>query len=159
MLFHGSKVEGIKVLEPRPHGAVHGESVVFATKDRRFALAMIYGTGEQLAFDYEINKETGETKVYLDEIKKGALRLLEQPGYLYTIPEKGFVSDPRLIPEELISREPVHINSVEFFPNILDQLKKEDLTVVPYEQVPKSIASREKSDNFNEYDENRFRKM
>lgn len=159
MLFHGSRIKDIKVLEPKPHGAVNGESVVFATKDRRFALAMIYGTGEQLAFDYEINRETGNTKVYLDEIDKGALQLLEQPGYLYTVAGEDFSSDSRLIPEELISREHVKVIDVEYFPNVLEQLKKEDLIIVPYDQVPASMESREKDDDLSEYSEERFKKM
>lgn len=159
MLFHGSKIGDIKILEPKPHGAVNGESVVFATKDRRFALAMIHGTGDQLAFDYEINKETGNTKVYLDETEVGALKLLEQPGYLYTVSEQGFTNDLRLIPEELISRESVTVIDVEYFPNILDQLKREELTIVSYDQVPQSMESREKDNDLSEYDENRFKKM
>lgn len=159
MLFHGSKIGDIKILEPKPHGAVDGESVVFATKDRIFALAMIYGTGEQLAFDYEINRKNGKTQVYLDEIEEGALKLLERPGYLYTIDSKHFIHDPRLISEELISRKPVQVIKVEYFPNILEELKKEDLTIVPYDQVPESMSSREKGDNFIKYDENRFKKI
>lgn len=158
-LFHGSKTGNIKVLEPKPHGAVNGESVVFATKDKRFALAMIYGTGNQLAFDYEVNQETGDTKVYLDEIEKDALKLLEQPGYLYTVPEQTFVNDSRLIPEELVSKEPVAVINIEYVPNILQQLKREDLIIVPYEQVPTSMASRDRGKDFNEYDEDRFKKM
>lgn len=158
-LFHGSKIENVKVLEPKPHGAVGGEAVVFATKDRRFALAMIYGTGDQLAFDYEINKGTGTTKVYLNEIKEGALNLLKQPGYLYLVSEQDFVSDSRLIPEELIAKDPVKVINVEYFPDILEQLKKEDLTIVPYEQVPMSMKSRGQDDNFSESGENRFKRM
>jgi hypothetical protein len=158
-LFHGSKTGSIMILEPRPHGAINGESAVFATKDKHFALAMIYGSGEQLAFDYEINNKTNTTKVYLDELEKDALKLLEKPGYLYEVPEKGFVSDSRLIPEEMISKEPVEVIHCEYFPNILEELKKEDLIIVPYDEVPQSMASREKDDDFKEYDKDRFKKL
>ena len=61
--------------------------------------------------------------------------------------------------EELISKKSVAIISTEYFPNILEQLKKEDLAIVPYDQVPASMGSRDKADDFSEYRENCFKRM
>ena len=152
MLYHGSKINGLHQLEPRAHGAVDGEKVVFATPDRFFALSMIHGTGNQLALDYT------DDGVFLDEIESDALQLLNQSGYLYTLKDSGFIQDNRLIPQEVISYKPTDIVHKEYIPNILEALADEGITLVPYDEVPTSMKSR-KTKTSVEYHDQRFKSL
>ena len=124
-LHHGSKVAGLNVLTPFPSDILSGRSVVFATSDIRFALAMIYGTDKEFAIGYFINQETDEREMYLQELEPNALDLLDVSGVLYECVREGFVLDPALTDVEFISREPVYITKETYIPNILTELKKD----------------------------------
>ncbi len=142
MLYHGSKTAGIEVVKPFPHNGVDGESVVFATSDSRFALAMIHGTGNQLAVGYFTDRESRKEEMYIDELVPGAFMLLEEPGILYTLEDTGFVSDPRLGHRELISKCETPVISESPHSNILTELKKHDIRFVSYENVPIEMEKR-----------------
>lgn len=135
MLYHGSKKSGIKTLKPFPHNGVDGESVVFATPDIRFAMAMIHGTGDELAVGYFVDQETHKEEMYIDELTPNALQILSAPGILYTLDDAGFVADPRLSHLELISKMEVPVVSEKYVDNILDELKKFNINFVQYDQV------------------------
>lgn len=144
MLYHGSKKSGIKTLKPFPHNGVDGESVVFATSDICFAMAMIHGTGDELAVGYFVDQETHKEEMYIDELTPNALQILSAPGILYTLDDKGFVPDTRLSHLELISKAEVPVTSEKYVYNILEELKKFDINFVPYDQVLDEMKKRGK---------------
>lgn len=141
-LYHGSKTPNIKILKPQPNNAVDGESVIFATNDPLFAMAMTFGTGKELAVGYFINKKTNSKNMYIDELKKGSLRLLENVGYLYEVEGTKFTTDKRLMPEELVSHSEVKVLRESRIPNILNYLKINNVEIVRYENVPKEMKAR-----------------
>lgn len=143
-LYHGSKTAGIESLKPFPHNGVDGESVVFATPDIRFALAMIHGTGDELAVGYFVDQETHKEEMYVDELVPNAFNLLEAPGILYTLEDTGFVPDARLSHLELISKSETPVVSETSYSNILAELKKHNINFVGYENVLAEMKKRGK---------------
>lgn len=144
-LYHGTTQAGIKMLKPFPHNAINGEPVVFATSDRRFALAMIYGTGNELAVGYFVDRETHKEEMYIDELREGKLSLLNAPGILYEVAGENFVSDPRLSHVEFVSKVETPVINEIHIENILEELKKDaSLTIVPYEEVLEAMKKRGK---------------
>lgn len=134
MLYHGSKITGMKTLKRFPHQLLGGSEVVFATPDIRFALAMIQGTGKELGVGYFVNKDTGEEQMYLEELSPHAFDLLKTSGTLYTVDENGFVSDSRISHIERISPTEVSVVSEQHIPNIFDELQKYNITFLPYQE-------------------------
>ena len=136
---------GIKILKPFPHNGVDGESVVFATPDIRFALAMIHGTGNELAVGYFVDQETHKEEMYIDELVPDAFKLLEAPGIVYTLEDTGFMSDPRLSHLELISKKETPVITETAYPNILAELKKFEINFIQYEMVLEEMKKRGKN--------------
>lgn len=143
-LYHGSRVPGLVLLRPFPHHIVGGEAVVFATEDIRFAIAMIHGTGNELSVTYNENKNTGRRQLFVDELRPGRLRLLEQPGYLYEISMEGFEPDVRLLPEELVAKHAVQVLSEITIGDVRTELENLGAQLVPYDLVQASLAMRGK---------------
>lgn len=144
-LYHGTTRTGIKILKPFPHNVIDGESVVFATSDRRFALAMIHGTGNELAVGYFIDQETHKEEMYINELQEGALALLNASGVLYEIVGENFIADPRLSHVEFVSKVETPVMREMYVENILEELKKDAYpTIVPYEEVldKESVSAR-----------------
>ena len=144
ILYHGSQVPDLKVLKPNSHNAVSKRPVVFATSDIRFALAMMYGTGDELAVGYFVDTNTHEEEMYIDELQPNKLRLLEAPGYLYEVSTEGFYQDPVLSHVELVKDTEAQVIKVSKIYNILDELKKHKITIVKYEDVPEAMKQRGK---------------
>ena len=144
ILYHGSQTPNLKVLKPNPHNAVNKRAVVFATPDIRFALAMMYGSGDALAVGYFINTETHEEEMYIDELQPDTLKLLEAPGYLYEVSAEGFYQDPALSHVELVKDTAVEIIRTTRIENILDELKKHNISIIEYEDVPTAMKQRGK---------------
>lgn len=159
ILYHGSKIGGILNLKPAQHNAVNKESVVFAATDRRFALAMIHGTGEQIAVGYHIDQNTHVKSMYIDEIESGTLKLLEAPGILYEVSDEGFRTDPRISHVERICNQSVKVLKEEYIPNVLEELRKFEIQIVEYRDVLKVMEKRGKdpSDPSIEYAQDRFK--
>ncbi len=157
-LYHGSKIAGIKTLKPFPHKGVNGESVVFATPDIRFAMAMIHGTGDELAVGYFVDQDTHQEEMYIDELVPNAFQLLAAPGIVYTIEDSGFVSDQRLSHLELVSRAETKVLSEKKIDNILAELKKFDINFVEYDHVLDEMKKRGKDPKGAtvQYKEDRF---
>lgn len=145
ILYHGSKTPDIAEFKTFAHNGVDGEEVVFATSDKRFALAMIHGTGNQLAVGYFVDIKTGKEEMYIDELEESALELLNAPGILYEVPADDFISDERLSHVEFIAKKPVKVISELFIPNLLEELKKDNsISMVPYNQVLDAMKLRGK---------------
>lgn len=130
MLYHGSKTTGIKLLKPFPRKEANEESVVFATSDIRFALAMIYGTDKELEVGYFTDKKSGKEEMYIREVIPNAFKLLEAPGAIYELEDSGFALDPHLSHREYISKYAAPIISEIFHPNIFSELKKYEIDFI-----------------------------
>lgn len=158
-LYHASKKQGIKILKPFPHPIVDQESVVFATIDPLFALAMAYGSGDVLAAGYTINNKTGKKDFYLDELSPGSLNLLENPASLYIVESNKFISDKRLCPEELIAREDIKVIKEIKIRNILKELIKMGAHIITYNEVPTSMNERNKDPKKPKVKDKKFGKI
>ncbi|MEK7536928.1 MAG: hypothetical protein AAB584_00570 [Patescibacteria group bacterium] len=145
VLYHGSNTSGIKIFKPSAHKAVGGKEVVFATDNELYALAMIHGTGDQLAVSFSINSQTGEKEMYVDELEKGKLDLLNAPGFIYTVEENYFQKSPEELEGEHVSFTNVPVLSERKIENIKDELKSKGVYLIPYEKVPRSMQERGKS--------------
>ena len=142
ILYHGSKTPRLKALKPQ--GGCYSlpdEKVVFATSDFRFALAMTYGTGDELAVGY-YGDNYQNLQMYIDELQPSKLQLLSQPGWLYYVPASGFKPDKRLAHCEFINPSWVEIIKKVKIDNIFDQLKKYQIDIVEYDNVPAALESR-----------------
>ena len=121
--YHGSRTAGIKTLEPHQH-RLFTHKVVFATLDSRFALAMIYGTADELAVGYVRSTKTNQLKMYIDELQPNRLQLLDGPGYLYTVSPRGFQPSRRLAHVEFVSQSEVEVLEELAVANVLEEMKK-----------------------------------
>lgn len=135
-LYHGSKTSNIKVLRPSAHTIVNDKGVVFATPDRSYAISMIFRTGNDLAVSYH------NDKLYVDEIKPGALKLLDGPGSLYELDQADFEPSPEGLEGEYVSFNPAPVVAETKIPNLLKELKKLGAHLVAYEDVPSSMKTR-----------------
>ena len=143
-LYHGSKVSGIKVLEPKKH-FLYKKKVVYATNDKYFALAMTYGTGNDLAVGYNTDAKTNKKIMYVDELKPGTLSLLNRSGSLYTVKRNGFKRDKKISNVEFFTYESVEVIKEEKIENILTELKKnKNIELTEYKDVLKELKKRNK---------------
>ena len=134
ILYHGSKIAGINILEPRRHFLFPDKAVVFAATDMRFALAMIYGSDHDFEIGY-LRKDKEEPKMYIRELQPGKLQLLSQPGWLYCISGTGFTADPRLAHPERSSSSSAKVLQTTRIDNIYKQLREYDVNIMDYNQV------------------------
>lgn len=144
ILYHGSSIGGIKVFKLSAHKAVGGKQVVFATDSEPYALAMIHGTGDELAVSFFLNQETGKKEMYVDELENGKLDLLNASGFIYTVEEKYFRESPEGLEGEYISFTDVSVLNERKIENIKDELKSKGVYLIPYKEVPRSMQERGK---------------
>jgi len=144
-LYHASKVPDIKVLKPYPNNAVDGERVVFSIEDPLFAVAMTYGSGDQIAVGYYMNQDTDKKTMYIDEIEKGALELLDNECFLYKVESIGFKNDDRIMKEELINYQEVPVVDCAEIVSALSYLNKNNVEIVKWEDVPTAMSKRNKN--------------
>jgi len=130
MLYHGSKTSHITKLKPSSHSLINNESVVFATNDIRFALAMIHGTSKEVDVGHIVNQDTGEEKMYMKEMIPNAFDIILKPGILYTLEDSGFINDIRLSRSELISKKETNVLEEKYHENIFEELKKFDINFI-----------------------------
>lgn len=139
VFYHGSKYGGLEALKPTPFKAVSDKDVVFASNNKLYALAMIYGTGEDLAVSFGENGE-----MYVDELKPGTLSLLNNSGYLYAVDKKYFKPSPEGLEGEYVSYTEVPVLSEEKLSDIRKKLEEEGVHLIPYNKVPQSMEERGK---------------
>ena len=144
VLYHGSKTGGIKVFRPGIHFISRNKPVVFATDDRKYALAMIYGTGNELAVSYSVDGNTGKKEIYVDELQEGKLELLEGVGYLYEVEAEHFILSPEGLESEYVSYASAPVLSETKVDNVAESLKKQGVHLVCYDRVSQSMKQRGK---------------
>ena len=145
VLYHVSKISGLKVLKPFSHNAMDGEKAVFATNDIMFALSMAYGTGNDIAVGYHCNTKTKEKEFYIDELEKGKLKLLDNVASIYIVEETNFVNDDRLLKEEFISKKEVKVIKEIIVKSALKELEKLKANIIKYDDVLVSMKQRNKN--------------
>jgi len=144
ILYHGSSFSGIKNFKPQPHVVANGKEIVFATDHRNYALAMIYGTGEELAVSYVANGNN-KKEMYVDELQPGKLELLKRPGCLYEVDAKYFEPSREGLESEYISYAIVPVLSEIKVIDVLGELRgSPEVHLITYEELPKSMAERGK---------------
>ncbi len=141
-LYHGSKIGGITTLKPSQYPGVSKKPVVFATSDIRFALTMIYGTGNDFAVGYIVNRANGKEEMYIDEIKQGSVALLDAPGYIYEVDSAGFRRLPVLAHVEYVKYSETPVISATAVHSVLDELQNHGITVTLYRDVPGAMKKR-----------------
>lgn len=131
--YHGSDKD-IDVLEPRPGHPVGGEPVVFGTPDRGMAISNIPKWKDS---DFEQGRINDEP-FYMKEQYPGAFDKLftKAKGKLYTLPEEGFSKDPRLMPSEVISRQPVKPIAKEEIKDVIAELLKAKWNLIQHDGKP-----------------------
>ena len=142
LLYHGSSLAGIKVLEPQATDLFTGK-VVFASPDIRFALAMIYGSDQELGVGYFSNSKTDSLRMYIDELQPAKLELLNRSGYLYHLEASDdFKASDKLWHVELVSHQPQPVLKQVKIANVLAELAKYDLDIVGYDDVLAALEKR-----------------
>ena len=119
-----------------PHGVVSERSVVFATPDIRFALAMIHGAGDEIRVGYFVDTKTHEEEMYIAELQPDKLKILKSPGYIYEISANGFYYDPVLSHIELIKDTETGVVRMTRIENVFSELKKYSISFIPYGNIP-----------------------
>ena len=142
--FHGSKIGGIKQLEPRLYQQVTNRPVVFATADKDYALAMIHASGAELAVSYALDIQTGKRTMFVDELKPNVLLELEKSGYLYEFASHSFEPSPEDLEGEYVSYATVFVLKEMFVENVRKTLEASGVQVVAYDCVLASMKSRGK---------------
>ncbi|HEC64180.1 MAG TPA: hypothetical protein ENI23_02675 [bacterium] len=142
-LYHSSKTPDIKALKPFPNNGVDGESVVFATDDKLFAVAMTYGTGDELAVGYYKDAKSKDV-MFIDELDEGKLSLLDNPTSLYEVDSSLFKEDSRLFPGEFISTTEVPVVKETKIDNVFKYLKRGWVEITAYKDVPEAMERRKR---------------
>ena len=154
VLYHGSRNSNIKILEPKPYPSVSLRPVVFASDDKTYAVAMIFGTGKDLAVSFAKNGE-----MYIDELSPNKLGALNNPGYLYTVGKEGFVKSPEGLEGEYVCYHTTPVLIEEKIANVKAFLEKSGAKLIAYEEVPMSMEDRGKKlkEAVIEHKESRFK--
>ena len=103
---------------------------------------MIFGSGQELAVGYFLDRDSQQTTMYLDELLPNKLQLLKQTGYLYRLNATGFQKDKRLCDVEYISQKPTPVVAMEKIDNVLEKLQQAAVQIVTYENVPAEMKRR-----------------
>ena len=132
MLYHGSTKPGLKMLKPFPRKEMGDKPFVFASDDRRFALAMIHGTNADFSVGYMVSESTRSETMYMREEREGGFTILNDPGFLYEVENTGFTQDQRLSHREFISPNEAPVIKETPIANVLNELKKSDILFTPF---------------------------
>jgi hypothetical protein len=92
VLFHGSRYDDIKCLQPRPSKVIDGECAVFATNALWLAwLFAINHISDDFDFGYADNQP------YIAELREDAFfSLMDKRAFIYIVEARGFAQDRRL---------------------------------------------------------------
>lgn len=141
ILYHGSRHK-MDVIKPKI--STHGIKYVYATEYKEIALAYLADWN-----DFEISQGRYEGKMYLVEIKENAFDRYKKDGYLYILSSDNFnyidhygnIVDYKTI--ELVNKNSVKPLKCIYIKNILSELKKSNIDLYEYPDLPIFIKSRE----------------
>lgn len=118
-VYHASAKKGLKELKPSK--GTHGESWVYATKDKLMAVAFIGTKGGDYAAKVGRNRDG---KIYITERFKGALKMrYSVSGSIYTLSSNGFIEGKTTWPEEVVSPNTVKTITEEYIDDVITYLK------------------------------------
>lgn len=156
-LYHGSPHAGLKEPKPFASNALDGESAVFATPDKGMALSFMAPWSDK---DFDLGSVNGGP-LTLQENRPGAFQDVfgGRSGTLYRMPDVGFQGDPRLMPQERVSRNAVAPLDSEFHPDLLKSLQGSDL-VMKHASLDRWFGKEEKPESrqygFDDFTEDVF---
>ena len=123
VLYHGSTLGNIEVLEPK-QTSLSEQPVVFAGS---LWVALCY-TG--LWTDEEINQGTVNGVPHLEEMVPHAFhKVFNKGGYVYTLDDSSFVRIDSTAEFEWVSYQPVKVKKVRFVKNPIAELQKEGVVL------------------------------
>lgn len=131
MLYHASKVSGIKVLIPNI--STHGKKYVYAINSR--LTAILFGAPKD-DFDILMDEKDGKTVIY--ECYPNALYQVYfgKSCSLYTVSDDGFLSNQTSWESELVCEHEVPVVSEEIIENIYDEIlnaiQNDDCVLIKY---------------------------
>ena len=119
MLYHASKVQGLKTLTP--HVSTHGKSYVYAISNK--VTAVCFGADKD-DFDLLMDEVDGITHLY--ECYEGAIEKIYggKSCSLYTVSDEGFIFGATGWEPELVCENEVAVEKEEIISNIYGFLKK-----------------------------------
>ena len=117
MLYHSSKIRGMKTLEP--HVSTHGKAYVYATRNRTTAIC--FGAPKD---DFDLLMDVCDGKTVLFECYPDALKRVYsgKSCSLYTVKEDGFIQGRTGWDEELVSENSVEVLQEQMIPDIYEFL-------------------------------------
>ena len=124
ILYHGSIIEGLKVLEPK--SATFGDSLVYATPSKEIAILFTRKTSflNIIAF----GKNQDEKVFHLIELLPNALKYMyDHKGYIYSFESEDFYGKEKypnanLYSFELASDKSVKIENVEVLDSVYEKI-------------------------------------
>ena len=128
-LYHGSHKKH-PVLKPQNlHGDPDVASAVFATPNKDVALMMASPWT-----DADLNQGSIDGVDYMREMRPGAFRVFDRPGYIHTVPEDSFKELKGRNPDyEVISEENVKAVKIKKIANVLKALKARGIHMSEYD--------------------------
>lgn len=154
ILYHGSKVHNMKVIEPRE--STHG-NYVYATPVKALAIHFSKRCGDDLTYDIgHYTSKEGPWEL-VEKIPGAFEKMYSNDSSLYTISDDTF-KDINTGFEEVVSEEPVDVISEEYYESVFDaivKLEKEGL--IKIYRYPNKPEGRPK-DNSDIIDKWRFYK-
>lgn len=137
MLYHGSPFGPLPGLLPRHHFLIPEGEVVFASTKKIIALLF---TARWSDSDFSLGR-INEGPYILRELRKNAFVSIfsKKSGFLYSLEEKGFQSDPRLMQNERISFQKVIPHEMIRIPDLLKEVlsfvEKKELFLWEYDSL------------------------
>ena len=131
-VYHGSPIGGLTYIEPKK--STHGESWVYATKEKSIALSFLQKKNDYLV-DQSINDDgkqilTERLPNILEEIYKG------KGGYLYHLDSKNFIEGQTSFSPEVVSEkreQVIHCEMIEdCYEKLCEMEKNNEIILVRY---------------------------
>lgn len=122
ILYHVSKTENLKELEPRV--CSHGKAYVYASYHKETALLFGGSLWSDWDFIYKRNYQTGEltfSETYPGEFQKV---FAEKTCILYEVEDSGFKQGQTNMWDEIVSQQKTRVLKERKITNLLDELKE-----------------------------------
>lgn len=132
IVYHGSKIQGLDLLEPRMSNTA-GAEVVFAATLLDIAIAMAgHWTDDDFEFGREGQEVAGRMIPYsLKELRPGAIeKFFSEPTYVYFLPSDGFTNMEGLQDFELASLDAVEPISYIVIDSPMDFIRNSPLIAI-----------------------------
>lgn len=133
-VYHGTQVEGLDSLDPKPSEVLKGKKAVFATPKKDIAVSFLVPWSDE---DFTHGEHNGQ--MYMREMKEGNFDnlLSGQSGYIYYLDPANFKHLPVLTNYEIVSFKKEKIKKAEFIEDVLEFLKNSSFVLLgPNDDFP-----------------------